>query len=188
MKKASIFCIIWVLCLVYITSYFTLVTKVSANNQTPLHTAGVDYVLQWPGILPDNIMLYKLKVLRNKIIGRMIVSPVKKVEFNLLMADKTIYASKLLVDKGEIALAKDTVLKGEHYYSMLVQDYNKALQQRKKIPESLDKKITLAAKKHQKMFKELENKVEGKDKETFQIVTKFSKINYDFIVGLRNPK
>lgn len=173
MKKINITYIILTICLIY----FVFIPKALA----------VDYSLPWPGILPDN-RLYKLKVLRNKIIERMIISPVKKVEFDLLMADKTIYASKLLVDKGEIVLAKDTALKGENYYSMLVQDYNNALLKGRKIPSSLDNKITLAAIRHQEIFKKLESMVHGEDKKTFQIVDKFSKINYEFIIGLRNPK
>lgn len=173
MKKISIAYIILAICLIY----FVLAPKALA----------VEYSLAWPGILPDN-KFYKLKVLRNKIIYRMIINPVKKVEFDLLMADKTIYASKLLVDKGEIILAKDTALKGENYYSMLVQDYNHALLKGRKMPFLLDRKITLAAIKHQEIFKELESKVSNNDKETFQIVNKFSKINYEFIIGLRNPK
>lgn len=170
-----------------ITSYFTLVTKVLANNQTPPNVRGIDYSLQWPGILPDN-RLYKLKVLRNKIIAKIIINPVKRVEFDLLMADKTIYASKLLAEIGKIDLSKETALKGENYYSMLVQDYNKALLSHEQIPFQLDRKITLAAIKHQEVFKQLEDTVTGENKKTFQIVSKFSKINYDFIVGLRNPK
>ena len=174
MKKINIVYILLTICLIY----FVFIPKVLA----------VDYSLAWPGILPDNRLLYKLKVLRNKIIYRMIINPVKKVEFDLLMADKTIYAGKLLVDKGEIVLAKDTALKGENYYSMLVQDYNHVLLQGKKIPDALNKKVTLAAMKHQEIFADLESKVSGEDKETFQIVNKFSEINYEFIVGLRNPK
>lgn len=148
---------------------------------------GGGYELPWPGILPDN-RLYKLKVLRDKVIYRMILSPVKKVEFDLLMADKTIYASKLLVEKGELALARDTALKGENYYSMLVQDYNRALLENKKISPALDQRITLAHFAHVRIFKELESKVSDGDKDVFQITAKFSEINYQFIVGLRNPK
>lgn len=173
MKRVSIFNVILAICLVY----FVFVPKV----------LGINYSLAWPGILPDN-KLYKLKVLRNKIIYKMIIDPVRKVEFDLLMADKTIYASKLLVEKGEITLAKDTALKGENYYSILVQDYNHALLKGKKIPSSLDRRITLAVIKHREIFKEMEDVVSGEDKKTFQIVDNFSKINYDFIVGLRNPK
>lgn len=147
----------------------------------------ISYALPWPGILPDN-KLYKIKVLRNKIIKKMIIGYEKKVEFDLLMADKTIYASKLLTDKKEINLAKDTALKGENYFSMLVQDYNKALLKGEKIPQDLDKKITLSAMKHQEIFMEMENKVNGDDKKTFQITNKFSHINYEFIVSLRTPK
>src|SRR5438067_609054 len=113
------------------------------------------YQLAWPGILPDN-RFFKLKVLRNKVIEKMITDPVKKVEFDLIMADKTIYASELLVRKGKIALAQETILKGENYYSNLVQHYNQALLQQKKIPQELDKKISLAALKHQEVFSKLE--------------------------------
>ncbi|QQG40379.1 MAG: hypothetical protein HYV37_02295 [Candidatus Levyibacteriota bacterium] len=169
MKKISI---------LFIICYFIFLPKAFASTE---------YTFPWPGILPDN-KLYKIKVLRNKIIEKMIVSPVKKVEFDLLMADKTIYASKLLVDKGEIDLAKDIALKGENYYSILAQDYNKSLQQKKKIPVQLDRKITLAAIKHQEVFKQLEDAVAGENKKTFQIASRFSKINYDFIVSLRNRK
>ncbi len=173
MKRINIAHIILTICLIY----FVFIPKVLAN----------EYSLAWPGILPDS-KIYKLKVLRNKIIYRMIISPVKKVEFDLLMADKTIYASKLLVDKGGIVLAKDTALKGENYYSILVQDYNKSLLQGKKIPQDLDRKINLAAIKHQAVFADLESRVSEGDKGTFKVVNNFSKINYDFIVGLRNPK
>jgi len=179
MKKINFILAFNIFISIYIFCFLVLASSSYSN--------GVQYDLPWPGILPDN-KLYKLKVLRNKIIDKMIINPVKKVEFDLLMADKTIYASKLLVEKGEIDKALDTALKGENYYSMLVQHYNHALLSGKKIPVALDKKITLAAMKHQAVFKELESKVDGKDKETFKIVNNFSKINYGFIVGSRNPK
>ena len=147
---------------------------------------GANYDLAWPGMLPDN-RLYKLKVLRNKIIEKIIITPVKKVEFDLLMADKTIYASKLLMEKGDVELSKETILKGEHYFSILVQDYNKALLRGKKIPQSLDVSIDKAVAKHREIFKELGEMVKGDDKKTFQIVDNFSHINYNFILDLRMP-
>ena len=158
------------------------IMNVSYGNQK-----NYSYQLAWPGMLPDS-PFYKLKVLRSKIIERIIFDPVKKVEFDLLMADKTIYASKLLIDKKETDLAKDAALKGENFYSNLVQDYNKVLLQGRKMPLSLDRKITLSASRHQEIFKELEKKVNTEDEKTFQIVAKFSKINYDFIVGLRSSE
>ncbi len=157
-----------------------------SNNSISKATTS-EYSFPWPGILPDN-RFYKIKVLRNKIIKKLIVKPAKKVEFDLLMAGKTIYASKLLMEKGQVALAKETALKGENYYSILVQDYNRALQAHDAIPPLLDRRITQAASEHQKIFKQLEKRASGEDKETFQIVIKFSQINFDFIKELRNPK
>lgn len=175
---------LWFICFIVFT-IFTIGTIYRYHSFSKQNAD--DYSFPWPGILPDN-KLYKLKVLRNKIIYKMIVDPVNRVRFDLLMADKTIYVSKLLVDKGEIALAKETVLKGENYYSMLVQDYNQVLLRHEKIPADLDRKISIAVIKHQDVFADLENRVSREDKETFRIVNNFSKINYDFIVGLRNPK
>lgn len=173
--------IVKLMLLIFIFFSLLLEGAIASNNS-------INYTLAWPGILPDN-KLYKFKVLRNKIIEKIIISPVKKVEFDLLMADKTVYASKLLMEKGEIELAKDTALKGENYYSILVQDYNNAMLQNKKISPDLDRKISKAALKHQEIFKELERQAAtAGDKKTFQIVYEFSKINYNFILGLRNSK
>lgn len=157
------------------------------DSNTKLEAQSNDYIFPLPGMMPDN-KLYKLKVLRNKIVERMIIGYVKKIEFDLLMADKIIYASKLLAEIGKIDLSKETALKGENYYSVLVQNYNMALLSHEQIPFWLDRKITLAAIKHQEVFKQLEDTVTGENKKTFQIVSKFSKLNYDFIVGFRNRK
>ena len=157
------------------------------DNNIKLEAQSNEYIFPSPGMMPDS-KVYKLKVLRNKIAEKMIIGYVKKIEFDLLMADKTIYASKLLMKKGKVDLSKETVLKGENYYSMLVQEYNKALLSHEQIPFWLDRKITLATIKHREVFKQLEDTVTGENKKTFQIVSEFSKINYDFIAGLRNPK
>lgn len=183
-KITKLLWITWFICFfsLLLLSIFTIY-----KYQTFIKAHNNEYVLSWPGILPDN-KLYKLKVLRNKIIEKMILSPVKKVEFDLLIADKTIYASKMLLDKGETALAKETVLKGENYYSMLVQDYNQALLQDKKIPKELDRKITFAAQKHQQVFQQAQKKLSHEDKKAFEAAENFSKINYGFIEGLRKSK
>jgi len=174
-----------------IVCFIFLIFSVQKNykqiNSMNLSKMNSSYQLAWPGMLPDN-KLYKSKVLRNKIISKMILDPIDRVRFDLLMADKTIYASKLLVNKGEIDLAKDSALKGEYYYGTLAQDYNSALLKNKKIPEILDQQITFAAQNHQEVFKELEAKVAQEDKKSFAAAENFSKINFNFVNGLRNPK
>jgi len=187
MKVSKIKKISWIICFGILLSIFFYSAGALFKENVFLKTETSEYQMPWPGILPDN-NLYKLKVLRNKIIERLIIGHAKKVEYDLLMADKTIYASKLLMDKNKVELAAETALKGENYYSMLVQDYNNALLDSEKIPSWLDKKITKAAVKHQELFKEMEEKSSGESREAFQATYQFSKINYDFIVGLRDPQ
>lgn len=167
--------------------YLVIGVRNVVDSNIKLEVQRNNYTFPSPGMMPDS-KLYKLKVLRNKIVEKLIIGFVKKIEFDLLMADKTIYASKLLMEKRKVDLSKETALKGENYYSMLVQNYNMALLSHEQIPSWLDRKITLAAIKHQKVFKQLEDTVTGENKKTFQIVSKFSKINYDFIVDFRNRK
>lgn len=146
------------------------------------------YQFPWPGILPDRTFLYKLKVLRNKIIANIIYSPVKRVEFDLLMADKTLYASKFLLDKGKSALAKETALKGENYFSILVSDYGSVLAKKQKVPDLLNQKIIQAYDAQQELIKYLIDKAPLEDKEIYSQVDYFSKLNYQSFIGLQKQK
>lgn len=152
--------------------------------QTPPAAA---YQFPWPGILPDH-PLYKLKVLRNKIIAKIIYSPAKRVEFDLLMADKTLYASKLLLDKGQGELAKETALKGENYFSILVEDYARAKQKSEKIPWQLRAHIDRAYEAHQQLISYLRQKSAEADKKTYQDIDFFSDENYRVLQNLDNPQ
>lgn len=152
--------------------------------QKPPTTA---YQFPWPGILPDH-PLYKLKVLRNKIIAKIIYSPVKRVEFDLLMADKTLYASKLLLDKGEGDLAKETALKGENYFSVLVADYARAKQKKEVMPGQLRAHIARAYEAHQHLIDYLGQKAPKADKKTYRDIDFFSDENYRVLQNLDNPK
>ncbi len=161
--------------------------KIDFIDEVSTKSTSVDYQLAWPGMLPDN-PLYKLKVLRDKIISKLIADPIKKIEWDLIMADKTIYASVLLLDKGNIALAKETALKGEHYFTILVTDYKWAFWRHQGITQELDNKIKLAVLKHQEIFDKEANKVSQKDKKAFQDANYFSKLNYQTILDLKSPK
>lgn len=170
---------IWFICLAIFIFYLCI----SIQRLKSIDTT----YLSWPGTLPDN-KLYKIKLIRDKLSEKIIFDSVKKVEFDLVMANKTIYASKILLDKGEISLAKQTALKGEDYYSKLVQDYNNALLQNKKIPQELDRRITNDAKKHAEIFQYEVKKTSGGNKKDFQAAENFLYINTNFINGLRTPK
>lgn len=167
---------VFILTLLLVSGLFSFKERVKSVNQIVY-----DYQFAWPGILPDN-PLYKLKVLRNKIIYKMIYSPIRRVEFDLLMADKTLYASQLLFDKHEGELAKETALKGENYFSMLVPDYAKAKQM---IPRALDVKIDRAYIAHRQLIRDLITHSSAADSTVYLQVEYFSTTNYQMIQDIR---
>jgi len=141
-----------------------------AQSPTP-----VKYDLPYPGILPDH-PLYKLKVLRDKITTFLISDPTKKAQYHLLLADKRLVMARMLVDKDKIELAKETALKGENEYTLLVFMYKDI---NKKPSKPLFNKLEKAAMKHQELLNEIVKKVSEKDKKTFETVIGFSKVNLD---------
>lgn len=171
--------------MIFIISAFfgVLLTPVAFAQKLPVTT----YQFPWPGILPDH-PLYKLKVLRNKIIAKIIYSPMKRVEFDLLMADKTLYASKLLMDQGKWELAKETALKGENYFSILVADYARVKQRNEVIPGQLRARIDQAYEAHQQLIDYLVQKAPEADKKTYQDIDFFSDENYRVLQNIDNPQ
>jgi hypothetical protein len=73
------------------------------------------YILPYPGILPDHPM-YRVKLIRDKLLDLLIRDPLKRIEFNLLMADKRLNMGVHLVDKQSYELAEETISKGEKYF------------------------------------------------------------------------
>lgn len=143
-----------------------------APTQTP-----VKYDLAFPGMLPDN-PLYKLKILRDKITLGLISDPMKKMDYYLLLADKGILASAMLIDKKEANLAIQTAYKAENNYTLLTYEL-KGL--RKKPNEKYFKKLETAALKHQQVLASLEKKVSKDQKKSLEQIINFSKTNLDTV-------
>ncbi len=131
------------------------------------------YILAYPGILPDN-PLYKLKVLRDKLIPIFISNPQKKIEFYLLQTNKGIAATAALVTKGNVKLAKETALKAEHNYTLLTYEVKK---NKWKIDSNYYATLEEAALKHQEVLNGIIEKVPSADQETFKTVLYFSQRN-----------
>lgn len=149
----------------------------SQENQTSSPSAIIKYNLAYPGILPDN-SLYKLKVLRNKIIALVISDPRKRIDFYLLSTDKGILASAILVDKGKIDLAIRTALKAEHNYTLIGQEVYR-IEQRP--DDSFFKKLQTASLKHQEVLLSLAKRVPNDQAKTFLTIVDFSKRNWKTI-------
>ena len=126
----------------------------------------VEYFLPYPGILPDH-PLYFLKVLRDRILDFLIKDPVKRIEFNLLMADKRLNMGIFLMEKGKPALAETTVSKGEKYFLKVVQGVDKAKEQGREVGQELLNKIKRAALKHEEIVLELLEKAPDEQKVGF---------------------
>jgi hypothetical protein len=86
------------------------------------------YQLPFPGILPGN-PFYFFKPLRDHIVGFLITDPVKKTQFDLLMADKRLSAGQALMSRGQTQLAESTLSKGENYFSEAIVSAQEAKKQ-----------------------------------------------------------
>ena len=127
-----------------------------SSASTP--SATVEYPLPYPGILPDN-PLYFMKALRDRVVSFFIYDPLKKAEFDLLMADVRLNAAQYLFAKGEskYSLAETTISKGENYFYNSLIMVSEAKQQGMQVNDFVSKLI-IASQKHQQVIKELESK------------------------------
>ena len=165
MKKILVFLIFAFLLISYAPAFAQEVTPSPTISPVP----PAKYALAYPGMLPDS-PFYKLKVLRDKIMLALIQDPMKKVEHHLLLADKRIQMANILVNKGKIELAKETALKGENEYTLLV---NLLKDEGKKPNKALFDKLELAALKHQEVLGVITTKLKGEDKKNFETIIEF---------------
>lgn len=144
----------------------------------------VKYDLAFPGMLPDN-PLYKLKVLRDKIIAASIFNPLKKIEFYVLQADKGILAAAILIDKNKIDLAQKTALKAENNFTLIApQLYMLA----EKPNKDFFKRLETASLKHQEVLRSIIKRVPNDKQTTFMQVVGFSERNLDTIEEYRTQQ
>lgn len=167
---------------------FPAKTYASMSERTCCKISSVSaYLFPWPGILPDHLM-YPLKLLRDKIVVRLIINPVKKIEYYLIISNKGFAASTLLARKGNFALSGVTARRAEHFYTLLISDYKWATWRHTPIPEAFTKDIVAAGLAHQIILQEL-ILLTGNDKQkAFEEVLEFSKRNYKEFVTFKQSK
>lgn len=147
--------------LVFLAASTTVITAIALPNPTPSpsSTAGikkVDYVLPYPGILPDHI-LYPVKMLRDRIMDFLIKEPIKKAEFFILMADKRLGAGRALIEGGKSGLGESTITKGEKYLERAANELFQAQEQGKEAG-NLTEKLEKSVLKHLEVLEEVLNK------------------------------
>lgn len=148
---------------------------------TPLPTPTPGYILPYPGMLPDS-PIYKIKVLRDKILLFLTFDPAKKAARHLQMADKEFVMALKLAEKGKIALAKHTAFKAEHHMTLINTEIAKFISSDKKINLDFIDRVHLASLKHQELLAGMKNRAkETIDLDDFKTITEFSiRNNQDF--------
>lgn len=137
----------------------------AAESETVMpEKKGVDYLLAYPGILPDHF-LYPIKMIRDRIWLFLATDPVKKAETQLLFADKRLGAGLMLIEKGKEEQGLTTLTKAEKYLEQAVNQEKKAREAGKDTVAFLEK-LSLASQKHEEVLLNLQEVVSDSGKAT----------------------
>src|SRR3989344_2992270 len=117
----------------------------------------VEYTLPYPGILPDH-PLYPLKKFRDRLLDFLIRDPVKRIEFNLLMADKRYNMGLFFSDEEKYERALTILEEAESFYGRIPDEMQMVKDQNRTLPPDLLQRIKTAAVKHQEIIIEIKNK------------------------------
>ena len=148
-------------------------TTAVASKESPLTVTTtapveqkVEYVLPYPGILPTH-PLYRLKLIRDWIMERLIVDPLRKAEFYILQADK--YLSMAIVFSSRNASDEAAKAAGTAELFM-AKAYASALQTKttgKEVPGHVFDRIERSTGKHIEVLGELWQIASGSTKTAF---------------------
>jgi len=111
----------------------------------------VEYILPYPGILPDNPLFF-LKNVRDRIIELMISDPVNKGEFYILQADKKLNTGILLSEKGKARDARHVFSEALSYRVSAVETLVRASEKHTSIPGYVAEKLLLSLRKHREVL------------------------------------
>lgn len=139
---------VFLLLLFTINSSALAAQQIALSSVTP--TPPIEYGLPYPGILPDH-PLYVLKAARDKILLFFTRDEVKRVNLNLLFADKRLVMGQLLWEKGNADLSLTTLTKAEKYLLSVSVGLN-LLKKHNNLPPGLADKTELATKKHEEII------------------------------------
>lgn len=106
-----------------------------------------EYHLPYPGILPNH-PLYFLKQLRDTLLDRLIVDPLRKTEFYILQADKRLSMGLMLFDKGNGTLGESVISKGEQYLNKTLMQLADVKKNGREIPASILDRLEQSLAKH----------------------------------------
>lgn len=157
--------------------------EVAGQTATPSPTVSptpVDYYLPYPGILPDNKLLYPIKMIRDRILLFLTFDPVQKTERLLLFADKRLNASKALIEGGKVDLGVSTLTKAEKYLERAIAQAEKAKTVGKETT-ALYEKLAKATLKHQEVLNELSVRLPDQAKPAIEDALRYSRQGFEAV-------
>ena len=154
----------------------------SATNEARF--INVSYDLPFPGILPDN-PLYFLKAIRDNIYNLFISDPVKKADYDLLMADKRLVSAGKLIEKKNYQLAITTLSKSGNYFDQAIQLTQQMKTQGSDVKELLNK-LYIASQKHQQVIYLMSQKTDHKTKFDLELLQVRAKNFQDTVDVIRS--
>jgi hypothetical protein len=125
--------------------------KSFAQSTPSAQISNVQYDLPYTGILPDS-PLYFLKALRDNVLALFITDPLKKAEYELLMADKRLGGAEALLAKDKDALAITTLSKSGNYFYQAIGQAAIAKRQGENVNDVVSKLVTASIKHQQVIF------------------------------------
>lgn len=164
-------------------AFIFMFSLVFAQEASPLpNTSGplsspVEYALPYPGILPDHPLFF-IKIIRDRILQFLIKNPVKKCEFQILLADKSLISGMMLLEKNKQDLAiksydkaVNSLTQAEHYlFEIPGSDKTQIVNVKDRFEKSLQK--------HQELLSEVQGKLN--DRQNLQVDQLLTKLNLLF--------
>jgi len=150
------------------------------EEATPEAKEPVDYVLPWPGILPDHF-LYPLKMVRDRIWLFLTTDPLNKAELLLKFADKRIYSAQLLFDKGKAEQGLSTATKAEKYLERAI-NQEKVAREKGKDTAAFLEKLAKATLKHEEILLEMKEKIGETGKSVIDTTLEYSRQGYQQVM------
>lgn len=185
MKKVFVYLLSTVIFLVLASGAHaqTIATEPYATNDAKLIT--VSYDLPYPGILPDN-PLYFLKALRDNLINIFITDPLKKAEYDLLMADKRLASANALIDKKNYSLSITTLGKSGNYFDQAIQLAQQAKTQNENATKGFLDRLYTASEKHQQVIYQMSLRVNKETKYNLELLQVRAKNFQDTVDVIRS--
>ena len=132
--------------------------------------APVEYVLPFPGILPDH-PLFIIKHFRDQLLFLLITHPVRRVEFAQLQADKYLQMGMYLFNQDKQSKSLKTLTQGAEYLKSVDNQLRKLTKTHEQEAANLNERLERSTRKHLEIIQDLESRTSDRElKKSFEML------------------